>query len=90
MILNDPGGWCNWFPIIIIEGQRLAVDENVDGNGTLYSRMYQVNFLDTAFNKFEVILFFKQTVSLQIFLGCLAQILLGPFLNILTQISDWF
>ena len=30
MILNDPGGWCNWFPIIIIEGQRLAVDENVD------------------------------------------------------------
>ena len=31
----------------------------------------------------------RQTISLQIFKGCFPQILLGPFLNTLTQMFDW-
>ena len=39
------------------------------------------NLWKTAFKKFEVTWSAKQTISLQIFKGCLPQILLGPFLN---------
>ena len=37
-----------------------------------------------AFKKFE-----KQAISLQIFKGCLPQILLGPFLNTLPHLCIW-
>ena len=55
----------------------------------MYSRMNQINSWKTAFKKFAVIYsLFKQTISLQIFIGCLPQILLGPFLNTMSYIKE--
>ena len=47
--------------------------------GAKYLRMDQVNLWKAAFKKFEV-KFFK---------GCLPQILLGPFLNILSRLGPF-
>ena len=43
-----------------------------------WAKTTNFNLWKTAFKKFEV------TISLQIFKGCLPEILLGPFLNTLT------
>ena len=51
-----------------------------------YSRIDQVNLWRTTFEKLERYGQLKQTISLQIFKGCLPQILLGLFFNTLTHI----
>ena len=57
-------------------------------NGTKYSRMDQVKFVKDSLSKiWRGKICIKQTIFLQIFKGCLPQILFGPFLNTLTQIQ---
>ena len=51
-------------------------------NGAKYSRMNQVKFVEDSLYGLM-----RLTMSLQIFKCCLPQILLGPFLNILPQLS---
>ena len=51
-----------------------------------YSRMDQVKIVEDSLLKiWRDIVYFSQTISLQIFKGCLPQILLGPFLSALSQ-----
>ena len=46
------------------------------------------NLWETAFKKFEEIMSVLTDISLQIsYKGCLPQVLLGPFLNTLSQIT---
>ena len=52
--------------------------------GTKYSGMDQVKFVEDRFKKFEGL---WSALPLQIFKGCLLQILLGPFLNTLPHIK---
>ena len=56
-------------------------------NGTKFSKMDQVKFVeDSLWKIWSGMVCFRQTIPLHFFFkGCLGQILLGPFLNTLTQ-----
>ena len=54
-------------------------------NGTKYSRMDQVKFVEDSLNKIERVWSVEnRSYSFNIFKGCLPQILLGPFLSSLS------
>ena len=53
--------------------------------GQFIQEWTKYNLWKTAFKKLNGYGLLKQTISVQIFKGCFPQILLGPFLNILSH-----
>ena len=64
------------------------LNKNLSGmkNGTKYSRMDQVKFVEDSLQRFErVWSALGRPYTIKLFKDCLSQILLGPFLNTLSQ-----
>ena len=60
-------------------------------NGTKYSRMDQVKFVEDSLQKISrIMVWLSRQNSLRFFKCCLPQILLGPFLNTLSQMFHCF
>ena len=62
----------------------------VPQNGTKYSRMEQVKFVEDNLQKiWSDMICLSRPCHFKFFKGCLPQISLGPFLNTLSQIQLW-
>ena len=66
--------------------QAIVIVEAIWINGTKYSRMDQVKFVeDSLYKIWRDTVFLSRPYPFKFFKGCLPQILLGPFVNTLSQ-----